>query len=142
VTNTFSDNAMRINPATNLVDLTVFLGDGSDPYNYSDMTGSTLSAPPKSGTWTVTYDSGVVGMDWVKVRLEWNAYTPSDSSVTVEAQSSADNGATWSGFISVTKGVNISGVPPGKSLQIRVSFRRATTGESPVLYDLTVSTMG
>jgi DNA-binding beta-propeller fold protein YncE len=142
VTNGSSDNAMRINPATNLVDLTVFLGDGSDPYNYSDMTGSTLSAPPKSGTWTVTYDSGVVGMDWVKVRLEWNAYTPSDSSVTVEAQSSADNGATWSGFISVTKGVNISGVPPGKSLQIRVSFRRATTGESPVLYDLTVSTMG
>jgi DNA-binding beta-propeller fold protein YncE len=142
VTNFGSDNAMRINPATNLVDFTVPLGVGSTPYDYSDMTGSTLSAPPKSGTWTVTYDSGIIGMDWSMTRLLWNAYTPSDSSVTVEVQSSVDNGVTWSGFTPATKGVNLSGVPPGKLLQIRVLFNRATTGEGPVLYDLSVATSG
>jgi len=142
VTNLSSNNAMRINPATNLVDLTVFLGAGSAPYGYSDMTGSTLSAPPKSGTWTVTYDSGVAGMNWSMIRLLWNANTPSDSSVNVDVQSSADNSVTWSGFLPVTKGGNLSGVPPGKLLQIRVLFNRATTGSGPVLYDLSIATLG
>jgi YVTN family beta-propeller protein len=60
VTNYSSDNVMRIDPATNSVDLTVSLGGGARPYNYSDMTGSTLTAPPDIGTWTVDYDSGDV----------------------------------------------------------------------------------
>ena len=39
VTNYGSNNVMRIDPATNLVDLTVNLGARANPYNYSDMTG-------------------------------------------------------------------------------------------------------
>lgn len=139
VTNLGSDNAMRIDPATNAVDLTVDLGPNSAPYDYSDMTGSTLAAPPKSGTWTVTYDSCTTGMNWSMTRLNWNADIPSDSSLTVEAESSADGGVTWSGSVSVTKAVNLSGLPPGRLLKIRVIFRRATTGASPVLYDLTIA---
>jgi streptogramin lyase len=139
VTNRDSNNAMRIDPSTNLIDLTVDLGDKSAPYDYSDMTGSTLAAPPKSGTWTVTYDSGTVGMDWSMTRLNWNADTPSDSSLTVEVKSSANGGATWSGFVSITKGVDLSGIPPGGLLKIRVIFCRATNGAGPVLFDLTIA---
>jgi hypothetical protein len=39
---------MRIDPATNAVDLTVNLGSSAYPYNYSDMTGATLIARPIS----------------------------------------------------------------------------------------------
>jgi hypothetical protein len=42
------------------VDLTVSLGAGAGPYNYSDMTGSTLIAPPTTGRWTVYHNSGLV----------------------------------------------------------------------------------
>ena len=48
-----SSTASRINPATNTVDLTVSLGAGANPYNYSDMTGSTLTGAPDDGTWSV-----------------------------------------------------------------------------------------
>ncbi len=136
VTNLGSNNAMRIDPSTNLVDLTVDLGANSAPYDYSDMTGSTLTSTPKSGVWTVTYDCGMVGMDWSMTKLNWNSDTPS---MTVEVESSADGGATWSGFVSVTKGVKLSGIPLGRLLKIRVIFRRATTGAGPVLYDLTIA---
>jgi streptogramin lyase len=50
-TNLTSNTASRIDPATNSVDLTVDLGAGAGPYNYSDMTGSTLTGapPPERG---------------------------------------------------------------------------------------------
>lgn len=145
-----SDNVSRIDPMlgpiggglvpVGAVDLTVSLGAGAGPYNYSDMTGSTLIAPPNSGTWTVAHDRGVAGTEWGKIT--WNdepeGATPSDSSLTVEARSSED-GVTWSAFEAVADGVDLT-VPDGRYLQVRVSFQRATTGESPILSDLTIST--
>jgi hypothetical protein len=134
VTNYSSHTAMRIDPATNSVDLTVDLGPGAWPYNYSDMTGSTLIAPPKTGTWSVVHDSGVANAVWGFVT--WNANTPSDSSLQVYAASSTD-GVLFSAEQAVTNGVDLT-VPDGQYLQVRVAFARATTGESPVLYDLTI----
>ena len=34
---------------------------GGNPYNYSDMTGSTLTGAPNNGTWSVVFDSQIVG---------------------------------------------------------------------------------
>ena len=51
--------------------LTVGLGGGASPYNYSDMTGGTLIAPPNTGTWTVVHDSGIADAVWGYVT--WNA---------------------------------------------------------------------
>ncbi|MCU0503409.1 MAG: hypothetical protein MUC51_16935 [Anaerolineae bacterium] len=134
VTNLGSDNAMRIDPATNGVDMTVSLGPGAGPYNYSDMTGSTLIAPPNTGTWTVVHDSGILDAIWGLVT--WNADTPGDSSLQVYAASSTD-GVTFSAEESVTDGADLS-VPDGQYLRVRVQFNRASTGESPILYDLTI----
>jgi hypothetical protein len=133
-TNLGSDNVMRIDPTTNLVDLTVTLRPGSAPYNYSDMTGSTLIAPPNTGTWTVVHNSGVLDAVWGFVT--WNASTPGDSSLQVFAASSTD-GLTFSPEESVTNGADLS-VLNGQYLRVRVQFNRATTGESPILYDLTI----
>ena len=53
------------------VDLTVELGDGAGPYNYSDMTGAVVvgSTSPQ-GFWTVVQDSGEAGFEWGSRPLE------------------------------------------------------------------------
>ena len=51
------------------MDLTVSLGAGAGPYNYSDMTGSTLTGAPDEGTWSVVYDSEAAGTAWAF--LDW-----------------------------------------------------------------------
>lgn len=133
-----SNSLSRIDPSLNGgvggVDLTVDLGAGAGPYNYGDMTGSTLIAPPNFGSWTVVFDSGFAGKEWGG--LTWSEAIPSDSTVTVEAASSTD-GSTFSGFVAVSKGVALS-IPDGQYLKVRVSFQRATTLETPILYDLTI----
>jgi len=134
VTNLSSDNVMRIDPATNLVDLTVSLGAGAGPYNYSDMTGSTLTAPPNAGTWSVVHDSSILNAKWGFV--SWTSGEPGDSSITVTAASSSD-GITFSAPEVVTDSVDLT-VPDGQYLKVDVSFVRASTGESPILFDLTI----
>ncbi|MEX2534708.1 MAG: hypothetical protein WD273_03830 [Trueperaceae bacterium] len=62
VTNVGTDDVICIDPQAGpiagggfplgAVDLIVDLGPDATPYNYSDMTGSTLAAVPDSGTWT------------------------------------------------------------------------------------------
>lgn len=116
-------------------DLTVPL-PGADPYNYSDMTGSTLSGKPTTGTWSVVYDSAEEGAEWGTV--DWTADVPGDGALTVRVSSSVDGGA-FSPEETATDGADIS-VPDGRYLKVVVAFTRATTGESPILYDLAVAT--
>jgi YVTN family beta-propeller protein len=134
VTNLSSNTVSRINPAINAVDLTVNLGAGAGPYNYSDMTGSILIGAPNNGTWTIVHDSGLAGQEWGTV--SWNSGEPGDSSITVTASSSED-GVIFGPVESVTDGVDLT-VANGRFLKVSVSFARATTGETPILYDLTI----
>lgn len=136
VTNLSSNNVMRIDPLTNLVDLTVDLGAGAGPYNYSDMTGSTLTAAPDAGTWLVKHDSTLPAAPWSFIG--WTADTPGDSTIVVRVRTSDDD-VTYSPWFAVTNGVVPAGLPAGQYMEIEVSFARATTGETPILYDLTVS---
>ena len=135
VTNYGSHTVMRIDPATNTVDLVVSLGDGAYPYDYSDMTGSTLIAPPNTGTWTVVHDSGVSDTTWRTV--SWNADVPEDSELKVQAATSND-GTHFGPFKEVTNGEKLE-VDDGRYIKVAVNFERASTSESPVLYDLTIA---
>jgi streptogramin lyase len=134
-TNLGSNSASRIDPSANAVDLTVNLGAGAGPYNYSDMTGSTLIGPPDSGTWTIVHDSGIPGAEWGSV--SWTDSLPGDSSLTVTVASSED-GVTFGPPIVATDGADLS-IANGRYLRVVVDFERATTGESPILYDLTIA---
>ena len=134
-----SSTASRINPATNTVDLTVSLGAGAGPYNYSDMTGSTLTGAPDDGTWSAVYDSGRGRHPWAF--LDWAAQLPGDASFTVTVASSA-NGTTFGPEVAVTAGEEISGLADGRYLRVTARFTRSTAGESPVLFDLTVAHAG
>jgi streptogramin lyase len=129
-----SNTLSRIDPTLNggigKVDMTVDLGAGAGPYNYSDMTGSTLIAPPSSGTWTVIYNSEEADKVWNG--LVWNELTPGDSTLTVKAASSND-GVTFG----VLQDPN-DPIPNGQYLKVVVSFSRGTNGDSPILYDLSI----
>ena len=140
-----SDNVTRIDPSLGpvggggttigAVDLTVDLGAGAGPYNYSDMTGSLLFGAPDNGTWSIIHDTGVAGIEWGVV--SWTADEPGDSSISVTAASSAD-GTTFGPAEVVINGADLS-VADGQYLEVIVSFTRdSLNGETPILYDLTL----
>jgi len=129
------------------IDLSVPLGDGAGPYNYSDMTGIVGLAAADSGTWTVEHDGEVEGVSWTSVK--WNGENcvdvaePEGTGLKVEVRASDSlAGLPAEPFVEVQNGVALNGVL-GRYLQVRVTFQGSTAGEqflTPVLCDLTVQT--
>ncbi|MFA6098651.1 MAG: hypothetical protein WCV50_02660 [Patescibacteria group bacterium] len=108
---------------------------GGSLYNYSDMTGSTLSGKAESGTWTVVYDSQATGP--IGDNISWTADVPNDGNLTVSIALS-DDGATYGIPATVTNGQDISALS-ARYYKITVSFERGGRGVSPILYDLSLS---
>lgn len=108
-----TNDAWRISPYTNAPDLRVSLGAGCYPYDYSDMTGSTLASTPalgqylfarettctipppaadavclccllRTGTIIITHDSGINNFRWG--RAQWSQEIPAGSSLTITAK--------------------------------------------------------
>jgi streptogramin lyase len=142
-----SSNASRIDPTAGEfgsddvtpigeVDLTVDLGAGANPYNYSDMTGSTLSGAPESGSWVVVYDGESAAAEWGTV--DWTSNVTGDGSIRVFVSSGAD-GVTFGPEEEATDTADLT-VANGQYLKIRVAFTRSSGGVSPILNDLTVAT--
>ncbi|HEU4766945.1 MAG TPA: Ig-like domain-containing protein, partial [Pyrinomonadaceae bacterium] len=147
-TNHNSRTVSRINPTlgplgpdgvtrVGAVDFTT-INLGGSLYNYSDMTGSTLSGIPNSGTWATVFDSNIVGAEWG--RIGWTARMCGDASLTISVASST-NGTTFGPAQVVTNGADPT-VANGRFLRIIVNFKRSASGESPILYDLSVGTSG
>jgi hypothetical protein len=141
-TNLGSDNVVRINPNDGLgvVDLTVDLGPGASPYNYSDMTGTVVvgSTSPQ-GIWKVIQDSQTLGFEWG--RILWNTEPqgnePPGTEIVVEARA-ADNEAGLGGqtFQSIVNGELFS--ISGRFIEVRVTFKASPEGDSPVLSDIRI----
>lgn len=152
VANLNTDNAMRIDPdagpiggggfPVGEVDLTVDLGPGAGPYNYSDMTGAVLgevTAP--IGTWSVVQDGGSAGTAWG--RITWNTEPqgsePPGTSITVEARASdTEAGLAGQPFVPVGNGSLFS--LTGRFIEARATLRASASGASPVLSDLRIQT--
>ncbi len=145
VTNLGSDNAMRIDPnagpdGLGAVDLTVDLGEGASPYNYSDMTGAVVvgSTSPQ-GFWTVVQDSGEPGFEWG--RITWNteaeAFEPAGTAIVVEVRTSdSEAGLGAEPFVPVASGELFSSC--GRYIEVRVTLKASPDGVSPVLSDIRV----
>jgi hypothetical protein len=145
VTNLQSDNTVRIDPSGGadgygVVDLTVDLGEGASPYNYSDMTGAVVvgSTSPQ-GFWTVVQDSGEAGFEWG--RLTWNtepeAYEPPETEIVVEARTSdTEAGLGAMPFLEVVNGELFSSF--GRFIEVRVTLKASPGGASPILSDIRV----
>jgi len=115
-----------------------FLSTGNYPYVYTDGSGLTTKNQTvnKLGTWTVVYDSGAAGTHWGKVN--WNDSVPQGANVEVAVRSS-DNAAALDlqTYAPVTKNTGFSAT--GRYIQIRTRLQMNAANETPVLYDLTVS---
>lgn len=103
-------------------------------YNYSDMTGSTLTAPPHQGTWTEVFDSEQNSTEWG--HISWSSETDEDGSVEVYA-SSGEDGITFSEAVKVVNG-KLFDIPPGRYIKVYVRLKRSTAGISPIVHDITV----
>ena len=152
VTNITTNNAQRIDPAAGpiggggfpvgAVDLTVDLGAGAGPYNYSDMTGSVLgevTAPV--GTWSVVQDGGFANQPWGTVT--WNTEPqgsePPGTSITVEVRTAnTEAGLAAQPFTAVSNDVPFASA--GRYIEVRATLRANSAGDSPVLSDLRVKT--
>ncbi|HEX5887480.1 MAG TPA: hypothetical protein VFY61_02205, partial [Pyrinomonadaceae bacterium] len=147
-TNYHSRTVSRINPAlgpiggdgvtrVGAVEFTT-VDLGGNPYNYSDMTGSTLTGAPDTGTWSVVFDSQIAGAQWG--RIGWTAQICGDGLLTMSVATS-ENNVTYSTPVVVANGDDPV-VPNGRFVRITVRFDRASSGESPILYDLSIGTVG
>jgi uncharacterized repeat protein (TIGR01451 family) len=143
-TNYYDGTVSRIDPTAGPIgadsvtpvgatDLTT-VGLGGNPYNYSDMTGSTLSGKAQSGTWTVVHDGTVAGYPWRDV--SWTA-SLNGGSLSVTVATSSD-GVTFGAPQTITSGQSLASLS-SRYLKIVVSFDRSDGGDSPVLYDLSVN---
>lgn len=152
VANHGTDNAQRIDPAIGRVgaggrpvghvDLTIDLGAGASPYDYSDMAGIvTLGSTAPQGSWSVTQDSGTAGARWGPV--SWNAeqqgQTPAGTSIEVQVRS-ADTAAGLASatFVGVDNGVEFDAL--GRFLEVRATLRTTTNDVTPVLSDIRIAT--
>jgi hypothetical protein len=57
---------------------------GLNPYNYNDFTGALLRYALNEGTWRTVYDGGCNDRVWG--RLDWNAFIPAGTSITVRVR--------------------------------------------------------
>ncbi len=137
VTNINDNTIQRIDPATNTVDLTKSIDGSGGHYGYSDMTGIvSWTITTQTGIWTAVTDSKDENTQWGTV--SWTADVPAGSALTVEMTTSNDL-ENWADLQEVSHGVEFA-TPKARYLQVKVNFTAAGGGESPVLYDLTVST--
>jgi len=143
-TNMGSDDVMRIDPnagpdGLGAVDLTVDLGPGASPYNYSDMTGAVVvgSTSPQ-GFWIVVQEGQTIGFEWG--RISWNTEPegsePGGTAIVVEART-ADTEAALGGepFQTVANDEFFSLF--GRFIEVRVTLK-AADGISPVLSDIRI----
>jgi DNA-binding beta-propeller fold protein YncE len=149
VANYYSNNAMRIDPAAGpiggggfpvgAVDMTVNLGAGANPYNYSDMTGAViLGVTAPSGSWTVIHDGGSADVIWGAV--SWNGITPASTSIKVEARAAnVPTDLPGIPFEEVTNGGSLGGSEIGRFIEIQVSLASTDPAATPVLLDLRVA---
>ena len=150
VPNLLTSTLVRINPATNLVDLTVDLnavnplGLDAHPYNYSDMTGIVGLQIAQFGSWTVKHSS-LPGTEWTAI--EWNQencvtpHVPAGTTLTVSARAAeTEIGLSSEAFVTVSNGVRVFGLV-GAFIEVQVNFSGATSPAfaTPVLCDLTIN---
>jgi hypothetical protein len=111
---------------------------GAYPYVYTDGSGLTTKnvTNNKQGTWTVVYDSGAAATPWGKVN--WNDQVPAGGTVEVATRVAETPAALeLQPYVPVAKNVSFAGA--GRYVQVRTRLINNTANESPILYDLTVS---
>jgi streptogramin lyase len=146
VTNLDGNSVVRIDPTLSggngAVDLTVDLGGGANPYNYSDMTGTVLlGSTTPSGTWRKMLDGGAGIVDWQSITFntQAEAAVPATTGLLMEVRSSLD-GITWGDYMAVASDTDLSIFDGKRYLEVRATLSRTGGSDlTPVLSDLRVN---
>lgn len=112
---------------------------GDQPYTYSDATGSTvLGQTSPSGNWAVVFDGGGAGTKWGSVN--WNDLVPTGGTLSVKVRT-ADIQANLplQPWMPVSKNVAFNAT--GRFIQVQADLAANTQNQSPILYDLSVSSL-
>ncbi len=126
----------RIDPVTVFIDLQRFLVGTFAHEATGDFTGIVArNLTSRFGTWTVVQDSRVAGTPWGLI--SWQDVQPDGTSVAVRVRSS-ENKERWSAWEPATNGVDLSGTPPGRYLEVQVSLHKTSGDELPKLDEITV----
>lgn len=111
---------------------------GNQPYTYSDATGLTQRSENPSGTWNVVFDGGVASTLWGTIN--WNDQVPAGASVQVRART-ANTQAGLNSATYQTVNKNVLFAATGRFIEIRTQLNASLDLQSPVLFDLLVSSI-
>lgn len=116
------------------------LNSGLSPYTYSDASGSAArTITTGTGTWTVIQDGGTAGTKWGKV--SWSATVPTGGNVIAEVRTAdTEAGLPLLAYTPVTNGVDFNQL--GRYIQVRVRLTANTQNQSPIVQDVTVTSIG
>jgi PKD repeat protein len=119
-------------------DLSVDLGAGAFPYNYSDMTGAVaIGAASPSGFWSIKQDATAPGTIWKKI--SWDGSTPGGTSITVEVRAADTQTALPSiPFVAAGDGVPLTGIV-GRFIEVRVTLQTTIPTATPIVTDIRIS---
>jgi hypothetical protein len=112
---------------------------GNLPYTYSDATGLVArNVTNPTGTWTVIFDGGANGTDWDKIN--WTDDVPAGTSVQVSARAADTEAALpLQAYQATTKDAALP--QTGRFIQIQARLNGNDQNESPILYDLRVTSV-
>ncbi|WP_309381286.1 putative Ig domain-containing protein [Cerasicoccus frondis] len=110
---------------------------GGALWTYGDFGGSANSIELSQGEWQFSFDGKIPNAEWGPVT--WNVSLCNDAKIQVEIATS-NNGVDYGDWEIVD--FEEAPVAHGRYLKGRVIFLSAETGESPILEDLTVGTIG
>ena len=128
----------RVNPATTTIELTKRI-IGGHHYGYSDMTGIMVrNATTRFGIWSDVHDGKVTNTVWDVV--SWHATDPTGTNLVVKVRSANERGQ-WSMWEQAVNGGHLRSTPPGRYLEVQVTFRAARSDVSPVLMDLAATAL-
>ncbi|HEY1172625.1 MAG TPA: putative Ig domain-containing protein, partial [Verrucomicrobiae bacterium] len=111
---------------------------GSSTWAYSHFSGGSQTMSTQRGSWTAVFDSALTNAAWGPVT--WNGLIYNDGKIVVRVASS-HNGVSYG----AAEPVEFEGAAPtvrSRYLKVEAEFIPASSGEGPVLYDLTVGTAG
>ncbi len=149
-TNINSNNTVRINPNSGsiggggfnigAVDLTVSLGSGAGPYNYSDMTGFvSIGTTSLQGYWQIVQDSGEEGNKWGTIywNNEFTDSQPDGTEIIVQARAAdVETSLNNAQYATITNAKPFLII--GRYIEVRVTLKANQSGESPVLTDIRI----
>ena len=101
-----------------------------------------IVSTPSEGTWTVIHDGGAAGTVWDTIG--WNTEDqgdePTGTAITIEARAAdSEQELEKAVYVDVVNGGPLT--LSGQFIQIRTTLTPNDEGESPVLFDLTVTSL-